>query len=217
MDNKQTTPINLVGLDIEAFTKELGSERPVPGGGGAGGVCGALAASLGMMVAHLTEGKKKYEAYQDDIHLILEVCGTVRLEMLNLIEADAEGFLPLARAYRMKNNTEEEKALRAQAIEEGSRSASVVPLRMIKASSRLVPMLEELMEKGSKLAVSDVAVAAKCLDAALFTGYVNILINAAPYRGKIWADELLSQARERTEKSEERLERLYQEIIRRLS
>ena len=50
-------------MELYNWVKDLSSASPAPGGGGASALVGALAAALGSMVGHLTDGKKKYAAY----------------------------------------------------------------------------------------------------------------------------------------------------------
>ena len=85
-------------LDLNNFTKELSSGAPVPGGGGASALMGAVSASLCSMVGNLTSGKKKYAEYQQDIERIMARALELNEDMLTLIEKDAEAFEPLAKA-----------------------------------------------------------------------------------------------------------------------
>ena len=82
-----------------AFVAALSSADPTPGGGGAAALCGAVGAALCGMVAHLTVGKKTYAAVQDEIQQLLESADRLQQELLDQVSADAEGFLPLSRAY----------------------------------------------------------------------------------------------------------------------
>ena len=83
----------------EAFIEELWSKAPVPGGGGASALCGAIGAALGGMVANLTAGKKKYAQFEDDIRRVLDETQKLKQQLLEQIDADAESFEPLSRAY----------------------------------------------------------------------------------------------------------------------
>ena len=88
------------------FTEKLASADPVPGGGGAAAMGGALAASLCSMAAVLSVEKKSCAANKDEIQKILDEVTGLRLELLSLIDADAEGFEPLARAYSMPKDAQ---------------------------------------------------------------------------------------------------------------
>ena len=81
------------------FVRVLASNAPVPGGGGAAALVGAIGTALGNMVGSLTVGKKKYADVEDEILLLKAKCDALQRELLEQIEADAEGFAPLAKAY----------------------------------------------------------------------------------------------------------------------
>lgn len=91
------------------FTGFLASAAPVPGGGGASAMVGALGTALGSMVCNLTLGKKKYEDVQADIKRIAGKAEAMQNDLLSLVEKDAEVFEPLSKAYGLPKNTEEDK------------------------------------------------------------------------------------------------------------
>ena len=91
------------------FTEELSSAKPVPGGGGACAAVGAFAAALGMMVANLTAGKKRYADVEEEVMEILARLKTTRNELIILADKDAEAFEPLSKAYWLPKGTEEEQ------------------------------------------------------------------------------------------------------------
>ena len=95
------------------FVEVLATKAPVPGGGGASAMVGALATALGNMVGSLTVGKKKYAAVEEEMWALKDRCDRLQKDFLHLVERDAEVFEPLARAYSMPKNTEEEKAEKA--------------------------------------------------------------------------------------------------------
>ena len=98
----------------EEFVDVLASKAPVPGGGGASALVGAIGMALGNMVGSLTVGKKKYADVEADIIALKEKATALQADFLRLVEADAEAFEPLAKAYGMPRETEEEKAEKAQ-------------------------------------------------------------------------------------------------------
>ena len=98
----------------EEFVEVLASKAPVPGGGGASALVGAIGMALGNMVGSLTVGKKKYADVEADILTLKEKATALQADFLRLVEADAEAFEPLSKAYGMPRETEEEKAEQAQ-------------------------------------------------------------------------------------------------------
>ena len=108
MQNNQTN--KMTDKSCEDFVFALASNAPVPGGGGASALVGAVGIALGDMVGSLTLGKKKYADVQADIERLKERAGEIERELLNLIERDAEVFEPLSRAYGLPKETPEEQA-----------------------------------------------------------------------------------------------------------
>ena len=78
------------------YIDALGSGAPVPGGGGTSALCGALGAALGMMVANLTIGKKKYAQYEEDVKEDLSRLEEIKDELKRLVDQDARAFEPLS-------------------------------------------------------------------------------------------------------------------------
>lgn len=160
-------------MNVYDWVKDLASASPAPGGGGASALAGALAAALGSMVANLTTGKKKYAAYQQDIERILEETACLTDRLYGLIKKDEEAFLPLSKAYGIPK----EDPARGEVLEAALRIAAEPPMEMLAALALLPPILEELLEKGSRLAVSDVGCAATFCASAAKGALLNLFVN----------------------------------------
>lgn len=160
-------------LDLNNFTKELSSGAPVPGGGGASALMGAVSASLCSMVGNLTSGKKKYAEYQQDIERIIADAVRLNEDMLALIEKDAEAFEPLAKAYSIPK----EEPGRDEILEKALYEAALAPLEIVKKSKEVSELISELVIKGSRLAISDVGVAASACEACAKGASMNVYIN----------------------------------------
>ena len=160
-------------LTLSEFNTQLSSAAPVPGGGGASALMGALSASLCSMVANLTSGKKKYAMYQQDIERILKKAAMLRDEMLDLIEKDAEAFEPLSKAYSIPKDDPERDSI----LEEKLYEAAKAPALMVFTTTQVAQLLEELAIKGSRLVLSDVAVAAASCRACAEGAAMNVYIN----------------------------------------
>jgi formiminotetrahydrofolate cyclodeaminase len=164
-------------LSVEDFVRRLSSKEPVPGGGGAAALAGALGAALGGMVASLTAGKPKYAAVEEDIQRLMAAVYKLQSELLDLIERDAEVFSPLAEAYGMASATDEEKAEKERVMQACLKQAALVPLEIMEKCAETLPLLEELAAKGSVLAVSDAGCAAALSKAAMQAAWLNVRIN----------------------------------------
>lgn len=159
------------------FIDDLSSKRAVPGGGGAAALTGAVGAALGSMVCNLTIGKKKYKEHEDKIKSILAKAKELEKELIKMIDDDAQCFLPLSKAYGMSAKTEEEKKEKQETLEKALKNACEVPIQIIKTTYEAIKLHEELVDIGSRLAISDVGVGVQCLRAALISGQLNVLIN----------------------------------------
>lgn len=172
------------------FLEVLSSAEPVPGGGGASAAVGAFASALGMMVANLTVGKKKYADVEEEIIEIRSHLEELREELVKLTDKDAEAFEPLSRAYGLPKETQEQKEEKERIMEKALYEASVVPLQIMQTVFRVMEYLKVLGEKGSKIAVSDVGVAVLFARAALEGASLNIYINTRLMKNREQAEKL---------------------------
>ena len=151
----------LVEKSCADFAAVLASKAPVPGGGGAAALVGALGTALCSMVGNLTVGRKKYAAVEADIRSALKQAEKVQAELLELVDKDAEAFEPLSRAYSISKDD----PTREVTLENATRSACQAPLEMMCAICKAIELLEEMLEKGSVTLVSDVGCGALCCGA----------------------------------------------------
>lgn len=168
---------------IDKFIEELSSGAPVPGGGGASALMGSVASALCSMVANLTTGKKKYAEYQADIERILARTAELNDEIETLIEKDAEAFEPLSKAYSIPK----EDPTRDEVLENALRVASDAPYEIVVKTLEVADLIEELSVKGSRLAISDVGVAASACRAAATGASMNVYINTKLMKDREYA------------------------------
>lgn len=172
------------------FIEVLSSAAPVPGGGGASAAVGAFGAALGMMVTNLTIGKKKYADVEEEIKDVRGQLEALRDELMALVDADAEAFEPLSKAYGLPKETEEQKAEKERIMEQALYEASVVPMKIMETVLKSMDLLKVLAEKGSKIAVSDVGVGILFAQAALEGASLNIFINTKLMKQRDCAEEM---------------------------
>lgn len=202
-------------LDKKAteFLEDLSSAAPFPGGGGAAAVTGALAASLGLMVANLTVGKKKYEAVEREIQNVKKELIELRDGLVRLTDEDAIGFEPLAKAYRLPKETEEQRVLKEQVMEEALYKACLVPVQIMETSLKVMKCLRVVGEKGSVMAVSDAGGGVVLAHAALKGAALNIFINTKSMKNRALAEELNQKADAMIEEGYQIKEKLYNEVM----
>lgn len=203
----------MLEMKTTEFLEELSSKAPVPGGGGASAAVGAFGAALGMMVANLTVGKKKYAAVEEEILAALEELGKLRDRLVALTDRDAQAFEPLSRAYGLPKNTEEEKAAREKVMESALYDASVAPLEIMETVLASMDLLEVLGEKGSRLALSDVGVGILFAQAALEGASLNVFINTRLMKDRGRAEELNGRADRMIAEGRGKKERIYSQVL----
>ena len=176
------------------FVSLLASKDPVPGGGGASALVGAVGAALGNMVGSLTAGKKKYAAVEADIIRLKKDSDRLQAEFLALVQKDAEVFEPLSRAYGMPRETEAEKAEKTRVMEAALREACGVPLEIMGKCGEAIKIIEEFAAKGSSLAISDAGVGVLFCKAALSGASLNVFINTAAMTDRDYAEDINRRA-----------------------
>ncbi len=201
-----------IGLDSEQFVEVLASKAPVPGGGGASALVGAIGCALGNMVGSLTVGKKKYADVEADIIALKEKADVLQKELLKLVDEDAEAFEPLAKAYGMPKETEEEKAEKARVMEAALKTACMVPLKIMHKCCEAIDLIEEFAAKGSRLALSDAGVGAAFCRAALYGASLNVFINTKAMADRDYASKLNKEADEMMEAYGARAEKIFDEV-----
>lgn len=195
------------------FLEALSSKEPVPGGGGASAAVGAFAGALGMMVANLTIGKKRYADVEEEIKASLIKLKGLQEELVRLTDADAKAFEPLSKAYGLPRETKEQQEKKEAVMEEALYEASVVPMEIMETIRKVMEELEVLGEKGSRIAVSDVGVGILFAQAALEGASLNIFINTKLMKNRERAKEMNSRAEAMIQEGSRQKEKIYQDVL----
>ena len=183
------------------FITVLSGKSPVPGGGGAAALAGAIGIALGNMVGSLTVGKKTYAAVEEDIIQCKKKADDITARLLDLVEKDAEAFEPLSAAYGM-----------AKVMETALVGACEVPLGIMRTCAEAIDLIETFAEKGSKIAISDAGVGATLLKSALQGASLNIYINTKSMADKEAAASYNKEADMLREKYEKKADEIFQSV-----
>lgn len=194
------------------FANSLASSAPVPGGGGASALVGALGIALGSMVGNLTLGKKKYKDVEEDIKIILGKANKLQSELFSLVEKDAEVFEPLSKAYGLPKSTEQEQKKRDEVMEAALRLACNVPLEIMEKTVETIALHEELAVKGTRIAISDVGVGVMFCKSALMGASLNVFINTKLMKDREYAGETNAKADQLLKIGSERADRVYSSV-----
>ena len=168
---------------ISEYLEVLSSKAPVPGGGGASALAGALGNALGQMVVNLTVGKKKYAEVEEEMQKYLTDLKNMQQEFLHFSDRDAEVFAPLAECYRLPSATPEEKEHKDAVMEEKLLDASMVPVEIMEKSLELLEILDVLADKGSRMPHQNIFFGASDRNRTNDTGIFSPLLYRLSYRG----------------------------------
>ncbi len=199
-------------LTINEFIDKLGSKEAVPGGGGAAALTASLGISLCKMAANLTVGKKKYANVEDRMYEIIAECDRLSEEFVGLIQKDADGFLPLSKAYGLPTETEEQKKLKEITLERELVNAAAVPFEIMEKCAEAIKLSAEVAEKGSRLVVSDAACAVKTCISALECASLNVYINTKFMKDREKAAEMNAKSDRLIEASKEIADKVFDEV-----
>jgi formiminotetrahydrofolate cyclodeaminase len=162
---------------INQFLDEVASNSPAPGGGSVSAFAGSLGAALTSMVCRLTIGKKKYIDVQAEMESILKQSEELRTKLTSVIDEDTEAFKKVMAAFGMAKESDEQKTLRNKAIQEATKSATLVPLKLMGLCEEGVSLARTVAEKGNKNSLSDAGVSLLLLQAAADGAALNVRIN----------------------------------------
>ncbi len=171
------SPAHYADLTLAEFQERLASAEPVPGGGSASAVAGAMAASLLAMVSRLSTDRPKYADYSATHERSLQVGEAARKRLLQLADADANAFAAFAAARKMPRETDVEQQKREAATQSAARVASDVPLAVVRECARVMLAIEALAGRSNLNASSDLEVASRLAAAAARGAAANVMIN----------------------------------------
>ena len=191
-----------------AFTGLLASASPAPGGGGAAALTAALGTALGSMVGALTAGKKSYAPVEEEIKAAMTALEALRLQLLDMVQKDAEGFEPLAAAYKLPKETPD----REEILERATLRACQAPVEMMELCCQAMEQVAVMAEKGSRLAVSDAGCGAALLKAGLDAAALNVYINTRSLQDRAEADRLNAACRQMQQRYGALAEKIYNDV-----
>jgi glutamate formiminotransferase/formiminotetrahydrofolate cyclodeaminase len=191
----------LVKLSLLDFADETASESPAPGGGSIAAYAGALGASLGAMVANLSAHKKGWDSRWAEFGEWAEKGQRFKDELIRLVDADTQAFNSIMTAFGLPKTTPEEKTARHTAIQQATRTAIEVPLRVMETAYASLDLIRAMALIGNPNSVSDAGVGALCVRAAVLGAFLNVRINAAGYDDKAFVQDILSRGGELEKKT----------------
>jgi formiminotetrahydrofolate cyclodeaminase len=204
--------MNLQDLTLKQFLEKTANNEPVPGGGSISALHGAIAAALTEMLANITIGKKNYSAVEETMKLNATKASALRTKFLTDIDRDAEAYNLVFQAFRLPKDTDEQKVLRSEKIQEATKVAALVPMEVAERAFELLDLISETTRKGSKNAITDGCVAMMTCRTAVLGALLNVRINLASIKDERFVKEF-SEKCNRIEKETLRKEQELMEFV----
>jgi len=183
---------SMLKKSVLEFLDDVSSGSPVPGGGSVSAIAGALGTSLVSMVLNLTTSSKKYQEFHQFASENQLIIARISDRLKSLVVEDSAAFDMVMAAYKLPKNTDEEKAERRVAIEEATKKAIAVPLETGKQCIEGLEIINKVIEKTNRNAISDLGVANLLLKAGCEGAIYNVLINLSSISEDSYKNEVES-------------------------
>src|SRR5438046_6150639 len=203
---------SLVKMNLREFCNETLSDSPAPGGGSVAALMGALGASLGGMVANLSAGKRGWDDKLEYFSNSAVKAQQLKDELLSLVDEDTAAFNKVMDAFALSKDSAEEKAARVAAIEQATKYATEVPLKVMETASKSYELLAEMADKGNPASVSDVGVGAIATRACIAGAALNVRINLAQLKDEKFKASMIVRMRNISADSDAQFENIYQVV-----
>lgn len=182
-------------LTVKGFADETASESPAPGGGSVAALCGALAASLGTMVANLSSHKRGWDERWDYFSGWAVKGQQIKDELLKLIDEDTAAFNKIMESFNLPKGNDDEKKARTKSIQDATQFAAEVPLRTMTTAFKCFELLKEMAENGNQNSITDVGVGVLCAKTAVHGAYLNVIVNASGLKDESVKTKIVTQAK----------------------
>jgi len=184
----------LVRMNLREFANETASESPAPGGGSISAYIGALGISLATMVANLSSHKKGWDERWEEFSNWAGKGQQIKDQLLKSVDEDTRAFNHIMESFSLPKNSEEEKKARTAAIQDATKNAIEVPLRVMQLAYDSFDIIEAMAKEGNPNSVSDAGVGALCARSAVLGAYLNVKINASGLKDEPLKKKFLSEA-----------------------
>src|SRR5205809_1380040 len=201
---------SLVKMNLRELCNETLSDSPAPGGGSVAALMGALGASLGGMVANLSAGKRGWDDKLEYFSDWAVKAQQLKDQLLSLVDEDTAAFNRVMDTFALPKDSAEEKAARSRAIEEATKYAAEVPLKVMETASKSYELLSEMADKGNAASISDVGVGALATRACTEGAALNVRINLGQLKDEKFKAALLEKVRKTSADSERKFKKINQ-------
>lgn len=182
--------MELKDMSVAELAALTASNSPAPGGGAIAAMTGAYGAALSAMVASLTLGKKGYEDVQEEMESVIKTAEELRLELLEAIQKDSVSFDAFMAAMGMPKDTDEEKAVRKEAMQQALKEAAEVPYETALIAAKIMPLAEQAVLHGNSNTVTDGLISAMMARTAVRGALLNVKINLESIKDEAYVSQM---------------------------
>ena len=175
---------------VEPFVEQLAAPTATPGGGSAAAAAGAMAAGLAHMVAAMSRGKKAYVQYESELSAALARLAQLREELKAAVDADAESYNAVMKAYKQARGSSDGDAV----IDAALKQATSVPLGVAERAREVADLTAKLGPITNPNMKSDLITSAALAKAAIEGALANVEINLGSLKDAGFAAEARRKA-----------------------
>ena len=183
----------LIDMNLKAFMNETASDSPAPGGGSVSAYLGALGVALGTMVANLSSHKRGWDDRWKEFSDWAEKGKEIQNALLEMVDEDTKAFKRILEAFSLPKKSDEEKKLRENAVQEATKNAILVPLKVMETAFSGFELIKEMVEKGNPNSISDAGVGALALRSCIRGAYLNVKINSSGLKDKLFVNDVIAR------------------------
>ena len=183
----------LIDMNLKAFMDETASESPAPGGGSVSAYLGALGIALGTMVANLSAHKRGWDDRWQEFSDWAEKGKAIQNSLLQLVDEDTKAFNNIMEAFSLPKKSEEEKKMRDNAVQEATKKATLVPLKVMEIAYSGFDLINAMVENGNPNSITDAGVGALAIRSCIRGAFLNVRINASGLSDKVFVAEVIAK------------------------
>ena len=183
----------LIDMNLKAFMNETASDSPAPGGGSVSAYLGALGVALGTMVANLSSHKRGWDDRWKEFSDWAGKGKEIQNALLEMVDEDTKAFKKIMEAYSLPKKSEEEKELRENSVQEATKNAILVPLKVMETAFSGFELINEMVENGNPNSISDAGVGALAVRSCIRGAYLNVKINSYGLKDKVFVKDVIAR------------------------
>jgi formiminotetrahydrofolate cyclodeaminase len=204
--------MQLIDHNLKQFTEVLASDVPAPGGGSVAALNGALAAALVHMTGGLTLAKEKYKEFHGVMQEIRTGAAALQVKLLAAVDEDTEAYNKVAAVFSLPKETDEQKAVRSEAMQTALKGAAATPFETMKAAHECLKLADLAFGKTNTSCMSDYGTAVLCAMACVRAAWLNVKINISGLKDKEYKEKAEKEASCILMEAENLAESLYKKI-----